>query len=280
LSMNARVRCLTAILFLLACSGTAFGQTATAAVAPSQVTLSQWGNNVLVTCMLTQGQSFETLFSNNVLVSDMVGQWKANFEASPPAVAEAEEIGAALEVLVRTFALGSGLNWTAQDILIGKWADLPGSPGQKKKIRAAYDILKEDGLMCLSFLDRGVDEEAPQGLVTAMVNVLGNPRLAVLTHLDLYTKGATVEQYSNADMDLLSFAMDEVHLIRTAPPDGGAPAISAELSGMSAMGASAAAAGQSVCCSRATRTCVSGGVNARCSLCGSTCCLGSTWCST
>jgi hypothetical protein len=266
---------------MLACSGVALGQVAEQTDA-TQTALSQWGKNVLVTSVLTRGQSLETLFSNNLLVSDMVAQWRANFQTTPPAVAEAQEIKAALDVLVRAFTSDRRLNWTAQDVLVGEWEELPGGQIVKRKIRAAFEILKADGVMCLSFLNRAENEEAPQELVTAMFSVLDNPALSILTHLDLYTTGATVEQYSDADMDLLAFAMDEVRLIRTEQPDrrSDASAFNAsatDASGISTMGMSAAASIGS-CCSRTTRKCVEGGTAIRCSVCGVTCCLGSAWC--
>lgn len=272
--MSAMIRCLTATLLVFSFSGAAVAQVEP--VDPTQAVLGQWGDNVVVTSVLTRGQSLETLFSNSLLVSDMVAQWKQNFDATPPAVGEALEIKAALNMLVRAFDADRRLNWTAQDVLVGKWADLPGSPVIKKKIRAAFEILKADGLMCLSFLNRFEEEEAPQELVTALINVLGNPRLSVLTHLDLYTTCASVEVYSDADLDLLTFAMDEVQLIRTEAPNGGTQTIASSTSTMSASGASVVATG--FCCSRLTRTCVAGGATLSCNVCVGKCCLGSLWC--
>ncbi len=282
--MIAVTRCIVAVLLISSLSGVAFGQTLqlgsvqAASIDGVQSALGQWGNNVLVTCTLTRGQSLETLFSNNLLVSNMVAQWKANFSATPPAVPEAQEIGAALNVLVRAFAADTRMNWTAQDVTIERWSDLPGGLIAKRKVRAAFEILKADGLMCLSFLNRAEDEEAPQELVTAMVNVLDNPTLSALTHLDLYTTSADPDQYSEADMDLLVYAMDDVQLIRTEAPDRYTPPTltsSIQLKSFTASSASTTAA----CCDRVSRSCVAGGVTGRCSICNNnTCCLGSTWC--
>ena len=282
--MIAVTRCIVAVLLISSLSGVAFGQTLqlgsvqAASIDGVQSALGQWGNNVLVTCTLTRGQSLETLFSNNLLVSNMVAQWKANFSATPPAVPEAQEIGAALNVLVRAFAAVTRMNWTAQDVTIERWSDLPGGLIAKRKVRAAFEILKADGLMCLSFLNRAEDEEAPQELVTAMVNVLDNPTLSALTHLDLYTTSADPDQYSEADMDLLVYAMDDVQLIRTEAPDRYTPPTltsSIQLKSFTASSASTTAA----CCDRVSRSCVAGGVTGRCSICNNnTCCLGSTWC--
>ncbi len=294
--MGRIIRCLSAVLLVLACSGVAFGEELSSATVQSctiqrtdatQTALSQWGDNVVITSVLTRGQALETLFSNNVQLSDLVAQWKQNFETTPPAVADAQEIKAALNVLVRAFASDRRLNWSAQDVLIGAWADLPGSPIYKKKIRGAFEILKADGLMCLSFLNRSEEEEAPQALVTAMVNVLDNPTLSMLTHFDLYTTGSAPDQYSDSDLDLLIYAMDEVQLIRTEQPDRSTQVttITAPVaSSASGLGASsgtfgvAAASGSYFCCSRTTRSCVGNSTGGKCSICGSTCCLGSTWC--
>jgi hypothetical protein len=268
LEMRARIRCLTAVLLVLACSGAAFGQS----------DLGQWGNNVQVTCVLTRGQALATLFSNNLLVSDMVQQWRQNFGTTPPAVPEALEIQSALNVLVRTFAMDSRMNWTAQDLIVRKWADLPGNLTNKKKIRAAFEILKADGLMCLPFLNRAENEVAPQALVTTMFSVLGNPELSILTHWDLYTTAASGDQYSEEDMDLLIYAMDDVQLIRTEAPERvTTQAISLNMSQVSGMGMSTSITGFA-CCDRTTRSCLAGGTSGRCSQCGSTCCLGSSWC--
>jgi len=265
--MKARVRCLTALLLVLACSGAAFAQSE----------LGQWGNNVQVTCALTRGQSFSALFSNTLLVSDMVRQWKQNFETAPPVVPEAAEIQSALNVLVRAFALDSRIRWTAQDVTVRRWADLPGNPTTKKKIRGAFEILKADGLMCLSFLNRGEYEQAPQALVTTMFGVLANPDLTILTHYDLYTTAASTDQYSEEDMDLLIYAMDGVLLIRTEAPERAADATVSSLTSEST-GITPLVVGGGYCCSRTLRTCIVGPSTNRCSLCGGQCCLGSTWC--
>ncbi len=255
--MRVTTRSLMAVLLVLGCSGVAFGQAEQAY--RIQTALAQWGDNVLVTCVLTQGQPFEKLFSNNLLVSDMVAQWKTNFETTPVAARKAEEIKATLETLVRAFAADSKINWTAQDLLVRKWADLPGDAAVKKEIRAAFGTLKADGLTCLAFLNRAETEAAPSELVTAMMNILGNPRLSVLSHMDLYRIGATVEEYSDTDMDLLLYAMNDVRLIRTDPPN--------------ALQDKAV----STCCNRTTRMCVSS-TGGCCSVCANKCCLGATYC--
>ena len=275
--MNTMIRCMVAVLLVASFSGAAFALTAPA---DAQSALSQWGDNVLVTCALTRGQSLETLFSNNLLVSDMVAQWKANFAAAPPAVPEAQEIGATLNVLVRAFAADARINWTAQDVTISKWSDLPGGAVNKKKIRAAFEILKADGLMCLSFLNREVNEEAPQELVMTLVNLLDTPTLSGLTHLDLYTTSADPDQYSEADMDLLVYAMDDVQLIRTEAPDRyTAPTLTSGLKMQSMASGGTGGTVGAACCDRVSRTCVDGGVSGKCSVCGNgSCCLGSTWC--
>ncbi len=279
--MSAMIRCLAVVLLVPSFSAVALGQAVQNGGVPPA--LGQWGDNVLVTSVLTRGQSFETLFSNSVLVSDMVAQWRANFLMSPPAVTDAQEIKSALDILVRTFGADRRIDWTAQEVLVGKWTDLPGGTVNKNRIRAAFEILKADGVMCLSFLNRSQDEEAPQELVTAMVNVLENPVLSSLTHMDLYTTSANEDQYSEADMDLLIYAMDVVQLIRTEAPDRNTLTASLGTSGVSSMGTSGMSAmgttSIGLCCNRTTRTCVDGGVTGKCSTCtGGLCCLGSSWC--
>lgn len=265
--MKARSKCLTAVLLVVACSGAAFAQSE----------LAQWGDNVQVTCVLTRGQALETLFSNNLLVSSMVRQWRQNFETTPPPVGEAQEIQSALNVLVRTFSLDPRMNWTAQDLLVRKWTELPGGLVNKRKVRAAFEILKADGLMCLPFLNRAENVAAPQELVTTMFSVLNNPNLSTLTHADLYTTAASSDQYSDEDMDLLIYAMDGVQLIRTEEPERADEVSSLDLS-VDSMTVAPMAFGVGYCCSRTLRTCVAGGVSGKCSLCGTNCCLGSTWC--
>jgi hypothetical protein len=254
--MSPMIRCLTAALLVLACSGAAFGQAEQAY--RFQTALEPWGDNVLVTCVLTQDQPFEKLFSNNLLVSDMVAQWKANLERTPVAARKADEIKDTLAALIQIFAADRTINWTAQDVLVRKWAELPGDQAVKKEIRAAFETLKADGLTCLSFLTRAETEAAPQALVTAMMSILANPRLSALTHMDLYGTTASGE-YSDTDMDLLLYAMNDVPLLRTDPPN----AIQEKA--------------VSHCCNRTTRTCASS-TGGCCTMCGTKCCLGATWC--
>jgi hypothetical protein len=260
--MNAGIRCLAASLLILACSGVAFSQanqnqTLTYKL---QTELGQWGDNVLVTCVLTGDQSLGRLFSTEPL-STLVSEWKGHFEATPVAVQHAAEISATLTALVQAFAADPTINWTAQDVLRLKWADLPGNTAIKAQIRAAFVTLKADGLTCLSFLNRSETEEAPQELVTAMVNVLANPRLSLLTNKDLYGTCSAGGNLTDSDMDLFMHSLIDVPLIRTDLPN--APQAKAGLS----------------CCSRATRKCV-GSTSGCCNMCcgGASCCLGSAWC--
>jgi len=254
--MGATTRWLAAVLAMAVFSGAAFGQADEAY--RIQVALGPWGNNVLVTAVLTKDQPFEKLFSNNLLVSDMVAQWKANFEALPVKMLKSDEIRATLDTLTQAFASNPTIRWTAQDLLVRKWADLPGDAAVKGQLRAAFATLKADGLTCLSFMLRSESEAAPEALVTAMVNILANPRLSALTHMALYTTSA--EGYSDDDMSLLISAMNDVRLIRTSPPSSGQEKATAS------------------CCSRTTRKCVSS-TRGCCSMCSTACCLGSTWCS-
>ena len=254
--MNPMMRSLAAVLVVLALSGVAFGEGDQ--TYRLQTSLGPWGDNVLVTCVLTRDQTLEKLFSNNVLVSQLVAQWKANFEATPVAARKAAEIKTTLDALVQAIAADASINWTAQDLLVRKWAELPGTESGKQQIRSAFATLKADGLTCLSFMNRAETDPAPQALVTAMMNILANPRLSALTHESLYGTNASAE-YSDTDMDLLLYAINDVRLIRTDPPN----AVQAK--------------GVSHCCDRVTRTCASS-TGGCCTTCGTKCCLGATWC--
>jgi len=244
-------------MFALAVSLVSFSQPAQAGTV-EEVAAMGWGGNVEVTCALTQGQTLGELFSPALSVADMAKKWKENWEKKSGALGSVpqdtkDKIAKALEDLNSAISSG-GLKSNAKDLNIKKWKELPGEAVNKAKARTAFDELQKNGMLMLKFINRPEDQDADQETTETMDAVVVN--MGTMTQADIYTTPADPIAFPCEFLNLLSYAMDGIHLLRTASPNG----LKATNS----------------CCNRTTRKCTVG--TGSCTTCGTTCCLGSTWC--
>ena len=224
--------------------------------------LKAWGANVRITCALTKSQTFRDLLLSATPGSFKANAsaWQGNFKAAAATLPNASKVEAALKALDSALAGDAEFGkWTAYQVMTASWEGLPGNAAAKSALRAALNTLQDAGMMCLTFLGRKETEPASSELVgTAdmLLNKSGFERLLALTNTALYTTSS--ESYSSEEINLLSYAMDGVKLIRSSVPEG--------VASLTAY----------CCCNRTTRVCVSG--SGSCGLVAGKCATGSSWC--
>jgi hypothetical protein len=267
-------QCLMATLLVVAFSAAAFGAEAAAAPAlTTTVDSAQWGHNVLITSLLTKGQSIGFLFGNTIL-KDVVGDantvntWFYNFKTAPASADKPKTrlVRHALEMLLHIVTPGNLdydvniAHWTLYDIQTKQWDALSGNADTKVTVRAAFKLLRDSGVMCLPFLNRKDKEDLTPGQSYCINTIHAGTYAHVnaLTHEDLYTKTAGDATLTPEEIDFLSYAMDGAQVIRTESPEP----VASRVTGC--------------CCNRTTNACVTGGGN--CNMSGGKCQLGSTWC--
>lgn len=220
-----------------------------------------WDGRVVLTCALTAGQTFGQLYSDEFFVREMVSGWRDNFLANSPSVMDSQtrlKVWLALQQLCVALQADKQINWTARELFLEKWDDLPASgKGVKSIIRGAFKTLKDSGFTALSFMSRAEDAAASPEYAATLRDMAAHPFFSRMTNTDLYTTPADPVQYNDMDLALLSHALDGIQLVRTEPPGNFAKALG--------------------CCDRTTRKCVIT-TWGNCQLCGSYCCLGSNWC--
>lgn len=265
--MNNMIRCLVLALLASSFSLVAFGvspQPQDGVKPPPTLVDKKWGNNVVVTCALTEGQSLGDYISTKRTVGAIVGEWIGNLTAvSDAGIPTKAEIMDYLTTLKQTIDKDAEiLKWTPRDLIVTKWKNLKGTEANKGTILGCFLGLEGLDMMALPFLHQPTSNEAKKELTEVLkaLDKPGHETLLALRTRDLYEKGADDVNLSCDDLTLLSLALDTVKLFRTQLPHG-------PEAGVKGVG----------CCSRLTRQCVTP-ASGNCSLCGSSCCLGSTWC--
>ncbi len=256
--MNGITKCLIAVLLVSLFLMPAFAAGSTVGKC-EDCQANGWGPKVVFTCAVMGDLTFKDLYdeATSLQVGAIAGTWKANSKDLVPPKGTALEFSNALDDLAK--AAG---NLTGHELFTKKHNELP-----KGVVKAVQD-LKKAGLMVLTCANRpdGADKE----LADTMAALIANAKFKTLTFHGLYSTPATLEDYDCCDLTLISSAMDSVRLLRDELPDIANAGGNVNVGG----GVTVKAIG---CCSRTTRKCVITGTG-NCTMCGSACCLGSTWC--
>ncbi|HPO13282.1 MAG TPA: hypothetical protein PLI09_07540 [Candidatus Hydrogenedentes bacterium] len=245
-----------------------------------------WGDNVQMTEVLFEGQTFNSLFAGDLLVSDAVTAWYDNLPKVPSGVSAGRiaAAGEALSALNSLFKANPDIKWTVKDLYLQAWDTLPPVNNEplKKEILSQFKNLKNKAkVLSLTFVNRSANQAPSKEEIAAITKFAEHPTFGNMDMHALYHTAAAPldadpkaypDRFSDEDIDFLSDFMDGKKILRDTNP---------ELLLQGADGRVLCWSKHSMCCSRTPgatyRKCVDSTVCC-CTMCTIYCCTGSTWC--
>lgn len=274
------MKCLMILLLTLALSAAAYemasDEDCSEMIKKADVKKS-WGDNVLLTETLFEGQTFNVLFTGDLLVSDAVAAWYDNLQNVPSGV-DANRIAAAAEALSALnslFKANPDIKWTVKDLYFQAWDALPpvDNAPLKKEIHKQFKNLKSKAkVLFLTFVNRSANQAPSKEEIAAITKFAEHPKFGNMDMRALYHTEADPKVFTDEDIDFISDFMDGKKILRDTNP---------ELLLQGPDGKMLCWSNKSMCCDKRAgatyRKCVDGPVCC-CSMCGSYCCIGSKWC--